>query len=117
MAEIKLNVGGAVVTVATRSTLLRGREVVIDGTKLVVAAPLLTKLLEFTEALEALTDGRMKSSEFGRLRRDMIVETVRRNYPELPDAWFAERDSIDYQEMEDALKRAAQLGEATAGNP
>lgn len=117
MTELHLNIGGEAIVVVARTPLLRGREVTIDGVKLVVAAPLLAKLLEFTEALEALTEGSMKSSEFARVRRDMIVETVRRNYPLLPDGWFAERDALEYQELEDALKQAAQLGEAKAGNP
>jgi hypothetical protein len=117
MATITILVDGKPVEVPARDPIRRGGAATIDGVTLTVAPPLLTGTLEFTEALEKLSDGEMKSSEFGKVRRAFIERTVRRNYPELPQAWFDERDTVDYERLEQALQEASLQGEKPAGNP
>ncbi|QBQ98170.1 hypothetical protein [Paraburkholderia pallida] len=117
MTAITITVDGQPIEVEPRVPLRPGALATANGVKLVVAAPLLVKALEFTEALERLSDGKMQPSEFGKVRREFITHTVRRNYPALPQSWFDELDTTDYQSLEQALQEASRSGEATAGNP
>lgn len=117
MRKIAITVAGAVVEVDALDPLRPGISVTANGVSLTVPPPILLKTLEFTEALEKMSKGELSASGFGKVRCAWIEGTLRRNYPDLPQAWFDELDVVEYQTLEDALQRASQQGEVTAGNP
>ncbi|WP_321914817.1 hypothetical protein [Paraburkholderia sp. J11-2] len=91
-----------------------GVEATICGQKLMMPALLMHRGVELTEATERAGAGEMAGGAFLRLRNQIIEETLRRNYPTLPDSWFQLLDAADYMELFEKIGEAASLGKTRA---
>lgn len=96
-----------------RDPLLPGVERTINSQTLTVPAPLMIKSLELAEATEKLMAGSMTSSQFMKARNAVVEHTIRRNYPDIPESWFAELDTAQYLSLNQALAEACSSGEMT----
>lgn len=97
----------------SREPLLPGPAITINGAALQMPAMLMVNALAFAELTELFTDSKVTTSQFIRQRNLLIEQTLRRNYPDIPDTWFAEVDSAEYLQMAEATREAAMMGEQT----
>lgn len=115
----QITIGGNCVPLTERSPALRpGVDVVVQDVRLVMPAPLYALQLHHLEQQAARANGNMEPGAIAQLELDAFVNTLRRNYPDLPDGWVAEWDTADIWRLRTAYVQASQPpAEETSGEP
>lgn len=105
---LKIKIDGKEVALVARQPLREGAQVVVQGVKLMMPPPLYSLQLSFLqlEKIRASGDGDPEALARGEL--DGYVTTLRRNYPDLPDAWVGEWDTADIWRIRLAYAKASQ---------
>lgn len=103
-------------TFADHTTAHRGVSVEIAGQSLVMPSVLMRRAVELAEMTDELSAGNVSGARYLRLRNEIVEETVRRNYPDVPDTWFDELDAADYMDLTAAATEATNLGGKRAAN-
>lgn len=102
----KILIGGTAHDLAQRKPLLPGAPVTVAGTKLSMPAPLYARQLETVELQEQYDAGQVSHRDVAKHELDVLVSTLRRNYPELPDEWVREWDTHDIWRLREAMVKA-----------
>lgn len=115
----QITIDGKNVALVERAPALRpGIAVVVQGVELIMPAPLYALQLRHLEQHAARAKGELDPGAIARLELDAFVGTLRRNYPDLPDAWVAEWDAADIWRLRGAYVQASQPpAEETSGEP
>lgn len=96
--------------------LLPGVEVTLNGSKLVAPSAPMVLWLDLLDANEQAAAGEITESARLRVLMRVLQITLRRNYPSLPDDWFAQLDVADYTRLTTAVVEAIKQGEAEAAS-
>lgn len=114
-----IQIGGKGVELVPRQpALLPGAPVTVAGTKLTMPAPLYARQLETVELQEAYEAGTVSHRDVAKQELLVLVETLRRNYPKLPDTWVREWDTHDIWRLRTAMIEANHPpAEESSGEP
>lgn len=104
--------------VQRQPALLPGAPVSVAGVKLTMPAPLYARQLETVELQAKYAAGEISHGDVAKHELSVLVGTLRRNYPALPDSWVQEWDTHDIWRMREAMIKANQPPEEEAtGEP
>lgn len=124
---VTINIDGKEIQLTERQPLRPGAPVTVDGVLMEMPPPLYARQLNGMKFEAEYHAGQRTGQEMAEVELEGFVATLRRNYPDLPDAWIQQWDARDIWALRTAYIAAAnpasevaadsevQVGEAVSG--